>query len=96
MALIDLMEDKWDELMLFDRAAYGLEREINTSTDPQQEYGVRGKVPKAPAKKYKDCNSLRGQTLGFANEFEMRQTEAYLKANSSSDYELTVFGVSRR
>ena len=30
------MEDRWDELMIFDPAACGLEGEIATDQDPQQ------------------------------------------------------------
>ena len=80
LALIDLMEDRWDQLMLFDPSLYGLSGSISTQHDPQQVYGVRGS--RRIAKKLKDCNSLWGQTLGSANEFELKMTEAYLKANS--------------
>ena len=96
LALIDLMEDRWDQLMLFDPSLYGLSGSISTQHDPQQVYGVRGNMPKPSPKKMKDCNSLRGQTLGFANEYELKMTEAYLKANSPEDLQLTIFLVSGR
>ena len=96
LALIDLMEDRWDQLMLFDPSLYGLSGSISTQHDPQQVYGVRGNMPKPPPKKLKDCNSLRGQTLGFANEYELKMTESYLKANSPEDLQLTIFPVSGR
>ena len=44
LALIDLMEDRWDQLMLFDLSLYGLSGSISTQHDPQQVYGVRGKT----------------------------------------------------
>ena len=93
-ALIDLMEDRWDQLMLFDPSLYGLSGSISTQHDPQQVHGVRENMPKSPPKKLKECNSLRGQTLGFANEFELKMTKAYLKANSPEDQQLTIFPVS--
>ena len=63
--------------------------------DPQQQYGVRGKVPKAPAAKLKDTRSLQADKLGFENDYEMRNTENYLKANSEDPaHPLTLFRVS--
>ena len=44
--LIDLMEDQWDQLMVFDPAAYGLEGTIDPSIGPQQEYGIHGILQK--------------------------------------------------
>ena len=76
------MEERWDELMLFDPTAYGLQGSIATDRDPQQIYGVRGVVPKAPSKKLLEINTARSLHLGFANEYELRSTENYLKANS--------------
>ena len=96
LALIDLMEDRWDQLMLFDPSLYGMTGSISSQHDPQQVYGVRGRMPEPPPKKFQDTNSLRGQTLGFANEYELKMTEAYLKANSPKDQQLTIFPVSGR
>ena len=41
------MEDRWDELMIFDPAAYGLEGEIAAGLDPQQERGIKGNSTKS-------------------------------------------------
>ena len=87
--LIDLMEGRFDELFAFDPEA------SSTQVDPQQEYGVRGKVPKAPAAKLKETRSLQADELGFDTDYEMRSLENYLKANSKdSAHPLTVFRVS--
>ena len=90
------MEDRWDELMIFDPATYGLEGELAGGLDPQQECGIKGIVPKAPPKKYQQVNSVRSLHLGFADEYELRATEGYLKANSTEGLPLTIFPVSGR
>ena len=82
--------------MIFDPAAYGLEGEIATDWDPQQQCGVKGIVPKAPPKKFQQVNTVRSLHLGFADEYELRATEGYLKANSAPDMPLTIFPVSGR
>ena len=82
--------------MIFDPAAYGLEGQIATDLDPQQERGIKGIVPKAPPKKYQQVNSVRSLHLGFADEYELRVTEGYLKANSAVGTPLTLFPVSGR
>ena len=89
------MEDRWDELMIFDPSAYGLEGGTVGGLDPQQERGIRGIVPKAPPKKYLQVNTVRSLHLGFADEYQLRATEGYLKANSG-DLPLTLFPVSGR
>ena len=89
------MEDRWDELMIFDPSTYGLEGAVG-GLDPQQERGIKGIVPKAPPKKYQDVNTVRSLHLGFADEYQLRATEGYLKANSSGDMPLTLFPVSGR
>ena len=95
LGLIDPMEDQWDQLMVFDPAAYGLEGTIDPSIDPQQEYDIHGFLPKKPAGKLKLEKSLAADNLGFANTFEFKQIEAYLKANSDDpDNPLTMFAVS--
>ena len=90
------MEERWDELMIFDPAAYGLEGQIATDPDPQQERGIKGIVPKAPPKKYQQVNSVHSLHLGFADEYELRATEGYLKANSADGMPLTLFPASGR
>ena len=90
------MEDRWDELMIFDPAAYGLEGGAVGGLDPQQERGIKGIVPKAPPKKYQEVNTVRSLHLGFADEYQLRATEGYLKANSAGDMPLTLFPVSGR
>ena len=96
LGLISLMEERWDELMLFDPSAYGLQGSIATDRDPQQIYGVRGVVPKALAKKLLETNTVRSLHLGFANEYELGSTENYLKANGTKETPLTIFPVSGR
>ena len=96
LRLIDLMEDRWDELMIFDPAAYGLEGGAVRGLDPQQECGIKGIVPKAPPKKYQHVNTIHSLHLGFADEYQLRATEGYLKANSAGDMPLTLFPVSGR
>ena len=96
LGLIDLMEDRWDELMIFDLAAYGLEGELAGGLDPQQECGIKGTVPKAPPKKYQHVNTVRSLHLGFADEYQLRATEGYLKANSTEGLPLKIFPVSGR
>ena len=81
--------------MVFDPAAFGLEGAIDPSLDPQQQWGVHGIMPKKPAGKLKLERSLVADNFGFANTYEYKQTEAYLKANSENpDNPLTMFGVS--
>ena len=46
LGLIDIMEDEWDQLMVFDPAAFGLEGTIDPSLDPQQQWGIHGVFPK--------------------------------------------------
>ena len=82
--------------MIFDPAAYGLEGEVVGGLDPQQERGIKGIVPKAPPKKYQQVNTVRSLHLGFADEYELRATEGYLKANSAEGMPLTIFPVSGR
>ena len=91
LGLISLIEECWDELMLFDPSAYSLQGSITTDRDPQQIYGVRGVVPNAPAKKLMETNTVRSLHLGFANEYELRSTENYLKANSTKETPLAIF-----
>ena len=63
--------------------------------DPQQQYGIRGKVPKAPSSKLKETRSLQADELGFDTDYEMRSLENYLKANSEDPaHPLTLFHVS--
>ena len=95
LGLIDLMEGRFDELFVFDPLAFGLEGGVNVRVDPQQHYGVRGRVPKAPAAKLKDTRSLQADELGFDMDYEMRSLENYLKANSEDPaHPLTLFRVS--
>ena len=95
--LIELMESRFDELFIFDPQAFGLEGGVSSNVDPQQQYGVRGKVPKAPSNKLKETRYLRADELEFADNFEMRNTENYLKANSEDPaHPLTLFHVSGR
>ena len=56
--------------MMFDPAAYGLEGEIATDQDPQQQCSIKGIVPKAPPKKLQQVNTVRSLHLGFADEYE--------------------------
>ena len=58
LGLIELMEGRFDELFVFDPQAFGLEGGVSGNVDPQQQYGVRGKVPKAPSNKLKETRSL--------------------------------------
>ena len=90
------MEDRWDKLMIFDPAAYGLEGGAAGGLDPQQERGIKGIVPKVPPKKYQQVNTVRSLHLGFADEYQLRTTEGYLKANSAGGMPLTLFLVSGR
>ena len=41
------MEDRWDELMIFDPAAYGLEGEIATDPGPSTATRNQGNCPKS-------------------------------------------------
>ena len=94
LALIDLMEDEWDTLMLFDPSAFGLEGEVDPSVDPQQQYGVKGVMPRMPSTKLQEERTLRSNHLGFQSQYESIATEAYLKANSAVPSQpLTIFEV---
>ena len=84
LGLIDLMEDQWDELMLFNPAVHGLEGEIDTAFDPHQQYGIKGNMPRMPAKKLMEERTLRSNHLAFQSQYELLATEAYLKANSEN------------
>ena len=97
LALIDLMEDEWDRLMIFDPAAFGLEGGVDPSVDPQQQYGIKGVMPRMPAKKLQHERTLRSNHLGFESQYELLAVEAYLKANSvDSSQPLTIFEVRRK
>ena len=97
LALIDLMEDEWDTLMLFNLAAFGLEGGVDPSVDPQQQYSVKGVMPQMPAKKLQDERTLRSNHWGFQSQYELLATEAYLKANSAEPSQpLTIFEVRRK
>ena len=97
LGLIDLMEGQFDELFMFDPQAYGLAGEVSSNVDPQQQYGIRRKVPKAPSSKLKETRSLQADELGFDTDYEMRSLENYLKANSEDPaHPLTLFRVSGR
>ena len=92
LALIDLMEDEWDRLMIFDPSAFGLEGGVDPSVDPQQQYGVKGVMPQMPAKKLQEERTLRSNHLGFQSQYELLATEVYLKANSAEPSQpLTIF-----
>ena len=94
LALINLMEDEWDMLMLFDPSAFGLEGGVDPSVDPQQQYGVKGVMPRMPSKKLQEERTLRSNHLGFQSQYELLATEAYLKANSAVPSQpLTIFEV---
>ena len=81
---------------MFDPQAFGQEGGVSGNVDPQQQYGIRGKVPKAPSAKLKETRSLQADELGFENDFEIRSIENYLKANSEDpNHPLTLFRVSR-
>ena len=95
LGLIDLMEEEWDQLMVFDPVVFGLEGSIDPTLDPQQQWGIHGVLPKKPSGKLKLERSLVADNFGFANTYEYKQTEAYLKANSEDpNNPLTMFGVS--
>ena len=97
LGLIDLMEGRFDELLLFDPAAFGVPGNVSGQIDPQQLYGVRGKLPKLPPQRMKEQRSLRSDELGFDHDFELKSTEDYLKANSEDpQHPLTLFRVSGR
>ena len=92
LALIDLMEDEWDTLMLFDPSAFCLEGGVDQFVDPQQQYGVKGVMPRMPSKKLQEERTLRSNHLGFESQYELLATEAYLKANSAVPSQpLTIF-----
>ena len=83
--------------MLFDLAAFGLEGGVDPSVDPQQQYGVKGVMPRMPAKKLQDKRTLRSNHLGFQSQYELLATEAYLKANSAEPSQLlTIFEVRQK
>ena len=95
LGLIELMEGRFDELFLFDPAMYGMEGQVGGQIDPQQQYGVRGKLPKLPPQKLKEQRSLRSDEMGFDHDFELKATEDYLKANTADPtHPLTLFRVS--
>ena len=95
LALINLTEDEWDRLMIFDPSAFGLEGGVDPSVDPQQQYGgFKGIMPRMPAKKLQEERTLRSNHLGFQSQYELLATEAYLKANSAEPSQLlTIFEV---
>ena len=94
LGLIDLMEDEWDQLMVFDPAAFGLEGTIDPTVDSQQQWGIHGIMLKKPSAKLQQQRSLVADNFGFASTYEYKQTEAYLKANSEDpNNPLTMFGV---
>ena len=97
LALINLMEDEWDRLMIFDPSAFGLEGGVDPSVDPQQQYGVKGIMPRMPAKKLQEERTLRSNHLGFQSQYELLATEVYLKANHAEPSQLlTIFEVRRK
>ena len=96
---VDLMEEEYDNLMVFDPALYGGQGQIvQGQFDPSQFYTKRGKVPHTNlARNLKDVKTYMSDELGFPNSYEHLACEAYLKANSRDPKEpLRMYPVSGR
>ena len=63
LGLINLIENAWDQLKVFNVAVYGLQWDVYLSVDPQQQHGV---VQKKSPGKLNEENSLQRDNLGFS------------------------------
>ena len=99
LEFIDLMEDQWDDLMLFDAALYTKSQASHLKDeehwDPAQVYGVRGKMPKAEPEALKNVKTQRSDELCLASDFELKQVEGYLRLNQGRDQNLQIVAVRR-
>ena len=97
--LISLLEIKWDQLMLWDPALYGLEGDLPAhTTDPMQEHNIRSKVPKSNiAHKLKQVQNQESESFLMESVYELKTAQNYLKANSAkAETPWTMFPVSGR
>ena len=96
---INLMEDEWDNLMLFDTALYTEDQSSHLKDeqhwDPTQVYGVRGKMPKSVPKALEHVRTQHSDELGLQSDYELKRIEAYLRLNQSSEQNLQIVAVRR-
>ena len=99
LEFVDLMEDQFDDLMLFDAALYTKSQASHLKDeehwDPTQVYGVRGKLPKAVPEALKEVKTQRSEELCLASDFELKQVEGYLRLNQGRDQNLQIVSVRR-
>ena len=97
---IYLMEDKWDELMLFDASMYDENAKSHVADashwDPTQVYGVHGKMPHTIGDQWKQVRTQRSDELSFTSEYELKRLEAYLKLNQKKGQNLQLISVRVR
>ena len=97
--MVSLLEDKWDQPMLWDPAQFGLEGGVPaTVNDPMQVWGIKSIMPKGklPNRLNEEQNQETEAHL-LSDVHELKSVQNYLKVNSANPkYPLTLFPVSGR
>ena len=63
--MLSLLEDRWDDLMMFDPQLFGQEEAVPSYTsDPSQKIGIRSTMPKSTPPK-KTLNKYRIRNLSL-------------------------------
>ena len=97
--MISLLEDKWDELMVFNPQLFGEPGEVPAFTsDPSQVFGVKSLVPKSsPPKKVENIQNQESESHLLSSVYELKAVQQYLKVNSKDpECPLMIFPVSGR
>ena len=95
--MISLLEDKWDELMVFDPLLFGEPGEVPAFTsDPSQVFEVKSLVPKSsPPKKLENIQNQESESHVLSSVYKLRAVQQYLKIDSKDpECPLTIFLVS--
>ena len=97
--MVSLLEDKWDEPMLWDPTQFGIEGDLPASVnDPMQVWGIRSIMPKGKLpNRLKEEQNQETESHLLSDVHELKSVQNYLKANSANaKYPLMMFPVSRR
>ena len=94
------MEDKWDDLMLFDVTMYDENAKSHVKDadhwDPTQVYGIHRKMPHTIGDQWKEVKTQRSDEFSFRSEYDLKRLEAYLKLNQKKGQNLQLISVRVR
>ena len=98
LALISLLEPKWDQPMTFGDNLGDKDTTPAATKDPSQRWGVVSDMPKMNVPlRLQQRRMPESDALGLESKYEYRRLVAYLKANSSDpERPYIAFLVSRR